>query len=103
MDQIPDDLDKRLAEQRRLSDLRYVETMEWFDERREREKRWRRHYARFKWFYRTAIAGGRAVVILGSAAWGWIIAELILRQTHAPTQVFPPGTVVTIPPAPGAK
>ena len=45
MNQIPDELDRRLAEQRQRSNLRHVEFMEWVDQRHQREKRWRPHYA----------------------------------------------------------
>jgi hypothetical protein len=45
MNQIPDDLDRRLAEQRQRSNPRHVEFMEWVDQRHQREKRWRPHYA----------------------------------------------------------
>lgn len=93
MDPTPVDLDRRLAEQMERSKLHHIELMEWLDQRHQREKRWRLHYQRFRWFYRCAAGVGGMVFFLGCVAWGLIIADLIDNQLKPKT------VIVQMPPA----
>ena len=97
MNQIIDDLDRRLAEQRRLAACRLnlAETLEWSNQRHEREERWRCHYQRFRWFYRISIAAGVAVMIAVAGAWGSIIGDLIGSQLSPSRQ--PNSIIIELP------
>jgi hypothetical protein len=96
MNDITDDLDRRLAVQIERAKIRHVEMMEETDRwhqrhmrEREQEERRRQRYERFKWLY---WGGGAVAFFVIAAGWGLLIGDFlkVLSQPRTVVIQMPP-------------